>query len=111
MPALLPAKDVLLACLHSALSPGDQVGNQAGNQAGEDDLKKMIVILAALVSSEVKKDILLRAINVSVQTKNVQRYIDPLEKAGLIEKTIPDKPTSPKQQYRLTARGQNILKH
>ena len=48
-------------------------------------------------------------IGITVHTKNVRRYIDPLEKAGLIEKTIPDKPSSPKQQYRLTEKGRKII--
>ena len=36
-------------------------------------------------------------------------YLRPALAAGLIEMTIPDKPTSSRQKYRLTARGRNML--
>lgn len=87
---------------------GNQAGNQDGNQAGNQAVK-MATILSCLSSETKGKDDLLAAIDISVQTKNVRRYIDPLEKAGLIEKTIPDKLTSPKQQYRLTEKGRKII--
>lgn len=32
-------------------------------------------------------------------------YLEPLVAAGWLERTIPDKPTSPNQKYRLTAKG------
>jgi hypothetical protein len=36
-------------------------------------------------------------------------YLVPAIKAGLIEMTIPDKPRSSKQRYRLTDKGQDVL--
>jgi hypothetical protein len=33
-------------------------------------------------------------------------YLTPALKSGLLERTIPDKPQSSKQQYRLTANGE-----
>jgi len=88
----------------------NQAGNQAGNQADLENIEKMSMLLQALQTVDLKKDALLMVINLSVQAKNVQRYIDPLETAGLIEKTIPEKPTSPKQQYRLTVKGKALQK-
>ena len=35
--------------------------------------------------------------------------LKPLLEAGWLEMTIPDKPTSSRQKYRLTARGRNLL--
>lgn len=36
-------------------------------------------------------------------------YLEPLLEAGLLERTIPDKPTSPRQRYRTTEAGKKIL--
>ena len=38
-----------------------------------------------------------------------ERYIDPAVAQGLIEPTVPDKPTSRLQKYRLTAKGRELL--
>lgn len=38
-----------------------------------------------------------------------QRYLTPALAAGLIEMTIPSKPKSRLQKYRLTAKGQALL--
>ena len=45
----------------------------------------------------------------SDRTKFRNQVLRPLLDAGLIEMTIPDKPTSSKQKYRLTEMGKQIL--
>ena len=37
-------------------------------------------------------------------------YLQPAVEAGFIEMTLPEKPSSPLQKYRLTAKGLEILK-
>ena len=39
------------------------------------------------------------------RTKFRRKYIHPLLEAGILEQTIPEKPNSQKQKYRLTAKG------
>ena len=39
------------------------------------------------------------------RTKFRRKYIHPLLEAGILEQTIPDKPNSQNQKYRLTAKG------
>jgi ATP-dependent DNA helicase RecG len=40
---------------------------------------------------------------------NYKRHIQPLLQSGLLEMTLPDKPNSRLQKYRLTPRGRTIL--
>ena len=40
--------------------------------------------------------------------KGTGTYIEPALALGLVELTIPQSPSSPRQQYRLTARGQAL---
>lgn len=42
---------------------------------------------------------ILNHINVTYQNKNIQKFINELVDAGLLKRTIPDKPNSPLQKY------------
>jgi len=44
------------------------------------------------------------------RTKFRNKYINPLIELGIVERTIPNKPTSSKQEYFLTAKGIAMLK-
>jgi ATP-dependent DNA helicase RecG len=46
----------------------------------------------------------------SDRTKFRHQVLNPLIDMGLVEMTIPDKPRSSKQKYRLTTKGRQILK-
>ena len=44
------------------------------------------------------------------RTKFREQVLRPLLQRGLIEMTIPDKPRSSRQRYRITAKGRGVLK-
>jgi ATP-dependent DNA helicase RecG len=43
------------------------------------------------------------------RTGNLKRSLEKLKSMGLIEMTIPDKPRSSKQKYRLTEKGMKLI--
>jgi ATP-dependent DNA helicase RecG len=65
--------------------------------------------LLFIKKGEQKREDILTHIGITNQTFNYRNYIEPLEKVGLIAKTIPDKPHSPKQKYYLTEKGKSLL--
>ncbi len=67
-----------------------------------DTQKKVLKSLAEKALS--RKDIF-EAIGISGDSRSFTRHISPLISDGLIEMTLPDKPTSRLQKYRLTDKG------
>jgi predicted HTH transcriptional regulator len=70
-----------------------------------------VVVLARLIgssgplgNSEILEKLMLRD-----RTHLRKRYIDPALAEGLVERTIPEKPTSRLQKYRLTEKGRGLL--
>ena len=52
---------------------------------------------------------LLSNLNLHHKVNLHERYLRPGLKLGLIERTLPDSPSSPTQKYRLTAKGKAYL--
>jgi ATP-dependent DNA helicase RecG len=67
-------------------------------------------ILSALAAQPLGRSPLLSALGYSQPTGNYKAAMTKLQQARLIEPTIPDKPNSRLQQYRLTAKGKALLK-
>ena len=78
-------------------------GEVAGDVAVE--VKKL---LKALTMPKNRTDLQAK-LQLKSQANFRERYLQPALKAGLIEMTIPDKPRSSKQKYRLTAKGRAAL--
>lgn len=66
--------------------------------------------LLALESGDLSRAELFDAMGLTNETRNVRRHLDPLLEAGLLERTIPEKPTSRNQRYQLTELGRAVLK-
>lgn len=70
---------------------------------------QVLQMLSVLKGAE-DRDTLQRALGLKARKNFRLLYLVPALDAGLIEMTIPDKPRSSKQKYRLTERGKLILK-
>ena len=80
----------------------DQVGTKSGPS------RDQVLILRNLAQDKGIAE-LMALLERSNRTKFRDQVLNPLIDAGLIEMTIPDKPQSSKQKYRLTAAGRALL--
>ena len=67
--------------------------------------------LLAVIQGEMSRAALQAALGLSDRKSFRERYLQPALADGLIAMTIPDKPNSRLQKYRLTAKGQWQLAH
>lgn len=81
---------------------GDQVGTKLG--LSED---QVAIVRKCLVPCKIPD--LMEVVGRANRTKFRNQVLAPLLKAGLVEMTIPDKPTSSLQKYRTTSKGKAIL--
>ncbi|MBI4208346.1 MAG: AAA family ATPase, partial [Deltaproteobacteria bacterium] len=81
-----------------------QVSEQVSEQVGEQVLR----LLDYCGTPRTKHDIL-EFLGLAAVYLNYKRHIYPLLKKGLLELTIPDKPQSRLQKYRVTEKGRGLL--
>ena len=87
------------------LSASEQVGAQVSEQ-----VDAQVQQLLALCAQEPRtKQELLAALHLSNAYLNYKRHIVPVLESGLIAMTLPDKPQSRLQRYRLTPQGRALL--
>lgn len=67
------------------------------------------VLSAADTAAGQSRDVLQSAANITHREHFRKSYLWPLVGAGWLERTLPDKPTSPSQKYRLTGKGRTWL--
>ncbi|MFW6387083.1 MAG: Fic family protein [Thermodesulfobacteriota bacterium] len=91
---------ILRMILDTVTASAPQVGPQATPQVGK---------LLAAIRGEMGREALQSALGLSDRKSFRERYLKPALTNGLIEMTIPDKPNSRLQQYRLTTKGRQYL--
>lgn len=81
----------------------DRVSDRAEDDTYIDATDKVVSILRFCKEAKFRKEIF-ELLGVTYQFKNFKAFIEPLLQHDYLELTVPDKPTSPKQQYRTTKR-------
>lgn len=84
------------------------IARDIARQINEAVGEKLIRVLEKGREPEKRKN-LLAAIGITNNAKNFDTYVKPLEAVNWLRMTIPDKPTSPKQQYLTMLKGWIIL--
>ena len=87
----------------------EQVDEQVSEQVDEQVSEQVKAILKAAESAPRSKQELLKAAGFTSVYLNYKRHILPLLEQELIERTLPEKPTSRLQKYRLTEKGRSLL--
>ena len=78
----------------------EQVGEQVSEQVSEQAARILVFCEVARTKGEI-----LAHLGLAPVYLNYRRHIHPWIQQGLLERTIPDKPRSRLQKYRLTAKG------
>jgi ATP-dependent DNA helicase RecG len=72
---------------------------------------KEIELLLGVLKGEMTRAAIQEALGLTGRNNFENRYLKPALVDALIELTLPDKPKSSKQKYRLTKKGQTILRN
>ncbi|MFW5959597.1 MAG: RNA-binding domain-containing protein, partial [Chitinivibrionales bacterium] len=86
-----------------------QVEAQVDEQVDEQVSEQVTTVLNACKNTPRTKVELLQMLGLANAYMNYKRHLLPLIEQGFIEMTIPDKPNSRLQKYRLTAKGKRTL--
>ncbi|MGI6625502.1 MAG: Fic family protein [Limnochordia bacterium] len=69
-----------------------------------------VAVLRSLENASLSRKDIFAALGLSRDSRSFKRHIEPLLTNGLVEMTIPDKPNSRLQKYRLTEEGKKRIK-
>jgi len=93
----------------------EQVSEQVTEQATEhvtehvtEQATEQVEKLILVMDKEYDRNALMKLLNISHREYFREKYIKEAIRIGLIEPTIPEKPNSPKQKYRLTNKGKAL---
>ena len=106
------AKPNIFNNLDEIISFCNQASNQASDQARQlvKELihERVVEVLLILKEWQNKAD-LFNQLNISNQTKNRKKYLEPLIEYGWATMEFPENKTSPNQRYRITNAGAQLL--
>jgi ATP-dependent DNA helicase RecG len=88
----------------------EQVTGEVTEQVAEQVTEQVSRILQALREGTLSSQEILERLGLSHRPTLLYDYLRPALRAALIEMTVPDKPRSSRQRYRLTATGREALK-
>lgn len=83
----------------------EQVREQVDNE-----LPSGVVRLLKAFKGEMSVMEMMMALKLGGRRNFLEKYLSPAIESGLVEMTQPDSPRSPTQKYRLTEKGQNVLR-
>ena len=86
----------------------DKTPQVTGAQSGAQSRAQSDQILNALQKSDLSMNEVVAALQLQSKTGSLKRCVSELLAAGLIEYTLPEKPTSRLQKYRLTKKGRSL---
>tara|TARA_B110000261_G_C13087421_1_gene358463 strand:+ start:1103 stop:1480 length:378 start_codon:yes stop_codon:yes gene_type:complete len=78
--------------------------------ASAQQVTPQVELLLTVISNEHSRKEIQESLKLSDRNNFSENYLKPALDLKVIEMTIPDKPQSSKQQYRLTALGKSLLK-
>lgn len=107
---------LLFTSIEEIVAFSNGAGNGASNGAGrpaieiiDNQIHNRVAEILEILISGMKREVLFEKMNLSNQSKNRSRYIDPLIKQGWVEKEFPEEITNPNQTYKTTEAGKRIL--
>ncbi|HMB31282.1 MAG TPA: hypothetical protein VKN82_05625 [Desulfohalobiaceae bacterium] len=83
---------------------------QSPTQTTTDQDDPMYVFLKALEDKDMSTSELMEHMGLKHRASFRENYLHPALEQGYIQRTIPDKPSSRKQKYRLTLKGHQFLR-
>ncbi len=88
--------------------PGEQVSGEVAGEVTGEVAGEVMQLLEILPQPKTRAE-MQNTLNLKGQANFRDRYLQPALDNGLVEMTIPDKPRSSKQKYRLTVKGKELL--
>lgn len=87
----------------------EYIGSKSVSMSVSKSMSKSLFVIDALPGVKTMEKIL-KDLGLTNHSSNFEAYIKPLLNCGIIEMTVPDKPKSRFQEYRLTEKGKKLQK-